>query len=115
RKLLFTTTRKIYFVAGHGEGDLSESGERGYSQIAEKLASEGIEHESLHLSSQAIPEDAAALAILGPRRPYMQEEIDALRTWLEGGGRLLVALEPGFEDPLLLGLLEDHGFIFESA
>lgn len=115
RKLLFTSSRTVYFVTGHGEGDLSDSGERGYAQIAGRLGAEGIEYERLHLSTQTIPEDAAALAILGPQRPYMEEEIQALRTWLEGGGKLLVALEPGFEDPGLLALLEDYGLIFENA
>lgn len=115
RKLLHTSSRTIYFVTGHGEGDLEDATERGYAQIAKRLEAEGIEHKTLHLSSQAVPEDAAALAILAPQRPFMEEEVASLRSWLEGGGKLFVALEPGFEDPGLLGLLEDYGFLFESA
>lgn len=116
RKLLHTTSQTVYFVTGHGEGSLTDvSGERGYGRIAERLASEGIEHKTLHLSTETIPEDAAAVAILGPQRPFMKEEVDALRSWLEGGGKLFVALEPTFEDPNLLELLADYGFLFEDA
>lgn len=116
RGLLYTTTRKIYFVSGHGEADLEDtSSERGYGQIAKRLDTEGIEHERLHLSAQTVPEDAAALAIIGPKRPFLEEEVAELRRWLDTGGRLLVALEPGYDDPHLLGLLEEQGFIFENA
>lgn len=115
KKLLHTTSKVVYFVTGHGEGSLTESGERGYATIAQRLANEGLEHKTLHLSTESIPEDAGALAILGPQRPFMPEEVEALRSYLHNGGRLLVALEPTFDDPNLLDLLSEYGILFEDA
>lgn len=116
RKLLHTSQATVYFTAGHGEGALDDSStERGYGVVARRMAEEGLTHKALHLSSGAIPEDAAAVAILGPQRPFLEGEVQLLREWLEKGGRLFVALEPSFEDPLLEALLADYGFLFEKA
>jgi ABC-type uncharacterized transport system involved in gliding motility auxiliary subunit len=116
RKLLHTSTSTIYFTAGHGEGALDDTtGERAFGSIVQRMEREGLRAKALHLSSGAVPADAAAVAILGPQRPFFPEEVESLRSWLDEGGRLLIALEPGFEDPALEELLADHGILFEQA
>jgi hypothetical protein len=42
-----------------------------------------------------IPEDAACLMIIGPERPFLDEEMIVVREYLDRGGSLLLALEPG--------------------
>lgn len=116
RKLQVTTASTIYFTAGHGEGAIDDTtGERSFGGIVQRMEREGLLAKPLHLSSGAIPEDAAAIAILGPQRAFFPEEVESLRGWLDQGGRLLVALEPGVEDPALEELLADHGVLFEQA
>ena len=44
-----------------------------------------------------IPDDAAILMILGPRRPFLDAETEAVRDYLDRGGSLLLALESGTE------------------
>lgn len=108
--------QRIYFTVGHGEGDTDDStSERGFGKISQRLAEEGLIVRPLRLTTDEIPEDAAAIVILGPRRAFLEPEIEALETWLEKGGRLFVGLEPGYEDPGLEGLLETQGFIFDQA
>ena len=42
-----------------------------------------------------IPDDAAMVMILGPQRSFLEAEKNAIREYLDRGGSLLVALEPG--------------------
>ena len=41
-----------------------------------------------------IPDDAAMVLVVGPRTPFLDEEMNALGEYLDRGGSLLVALEP---------------------
>lgn len=44
-----------------------------------------------------VPSDAAMLLIIGPRRPFIDAEIAAIERYLERGGSILLALDPGTE------------------
>lgn len=115
-KVLRTSEKRVYFTTGHGEADLKdENTEVGYARIAKKLEDEGLRSATVNLLGGSIPDDAAALAIVGPRRAFMEPEVEAISAWLDKGGRLFVALEPGFVDPQLERLLEDWGVIFEDS
>jgi hypothetical protein len=59
------------------------------------------------LGSQ-IPDDASVLMVLGPRRPFLDEEMSVVEEYMERGGSLLLALEPD-SDFDLGGLREDLG------
>ncbi|AKU91373.1 GldG family protein [Vulgatibacter incomptus] len=114
-KVLRTSEQRLYFTTGHGEGDIKLDTERGFSRIAGKLENEGLKTATVNLLSGAIPEDAAGLAILSPKRPFLEPEVKAVRRWLKDGGRLFVALEPGADDPALQQLLDEWGFLFEDS
>ncbi len=91
---------KIYFVSGHGEASIqgaTGNADRSLAVLAEALARENIEAEDTKLLSGSIPEDADVLAIVGPTTPYTDSEIETLGAFLDGGGRLLVALDPLIE------------------
>lgn len=61
-----------------------------------------------------VPDDADMLMILGPRRPFLEDEMNAVRDYLDRGGALVLALEPGGEFALG-GLREDLGVDYEPA
>lgn len=42
-----------------------------------------------------VPDDAAMLMVLGPQRPFFDSEAAAVREYLDRGGSVLLALEPG--------------------
>jgi len=103
-KLVKSTGKTIYFVQGHNERPIeaepdSESpwaaSPDAYGRAAQALVNETYEVESLLLPARgAIPEEAAAVVIAGPTRPFLPEEIDLLRAFVEEGGALFVAIDP---------------------
>ena len=107
---LFTEeTRQIYFSTGHDERNLTGD----YLQTKAFLEGEGYVTGTVNLATEGrVPEDAAVLVIAGPRRDFTQEEADAVRTYLEEGGKVTVALDPsGQKGDLanLKGILETWG------
>jgi len=93
---------KIYLVTGHGEASLAAGGggsvsDRSLSNLEQSLKRENIEVEDTTLLGGSVPEDADVLAIIGPTRAYTEPEIQALEGFLDGGGRLLIALDPLIE------------------
>lgn len=77
-----------YTLIGHGESELSDS-------VAEMLAQDNIETESLSLlSMDAVPEDAAAVIINAPTSDLSEEEAELLIAYLEDGGN--IALITGY-------------------
>ena len=100
--LVETDVPKIYFVTGHGEAGLTAVGtgalaQRSLSVLADALRRENMEASDVSLLSGEVPSDADVLVIVGPTTPYTGTEIEALGAYLEGGGRLLVALDPLIE------------------
>lgn len=108
-----TRQPKTCFVSGHGERPLDDFGRDGLSQFKEALLRDNIQAESVTLFSGAVAEGCDVLVIAGPTAPYTEVEKTALRSYLGGGGRLLVMLDPmlgGQQQPSgLESLLKDHG------
>jgi len=94
-KLISPGERKIYFMTGHGEFDPEGTGEASYSEIKSLLESKNYLVEKLNLVAQnQIPEDASVIVIAGPRIPLVEQEVQALSTYFEAGGALIVMAEP---------------------
>ena len=124
-----TTVRTVYFLSGHGEIAIDDTGQEGLSTLKTYLEGVNIQVKTLNTLSNSVPVDAGAMVIAGPQRPYSAEEIDLLSKYLNGGGRLLVLAEPsllmglaaGQTDPLADYLSQSWGvtlrddFIFETT
>lgn len=96
-KVTRTQKKTIYLVEGHGEREIenekNESGLYGFKQLLEKNS---YIVKKLAIATVAeIPEDAQALAILGPTQSFQTSEVKALENYLEKGGALYLALEKG--------------------
>lgn len=86
---------KIYFTAGHGEKDLDDSSERGYSQIKDLLAKDNDTTAVWKsLGQSAVPSDADLVVVGGPTSAFLPPEAAALDTYLSHGGRVLFLLDP---------------------
>jgi len=97
---LKTTTRTVCFAGGSGEHQLSDSDREGLSQFKDSLSKDDYESKSIELLQKAeVPSDCTTLVIAGPTRNYEQPEVDAIKKYVEGGGRALFLLDP----PLKLG------------
>jgi ABC-type uncharacterized transport system involved in gliding motility auxiliary subunit len=97
---LKNTTRTICFVAGSGEHQIDNSDREGLSQFKDLLGKEDYKTETVDLLQKAeVPSDCTTLVIAGPTKNYQQPEVDAIKKYVENGGRALLTLDP----PLKLG------------
>jgi gliding motility-associatede transport system auxiliary component len=100
--------KTAYFIQGHGERDIDSSDRGGYDRIKKALESENNQIKPLVLMQKLeIPADCSLLVIAGPRNDYLQPEVDAIKKYVSGGGRLLMLLDPGTDLPNLTKLLAD--------
>jgi gliding motility-associatede transport system auxiliary component len=100
---LKTTTRTVCFVTGSGEHQVDNSDRDGLSRFKDLLSKDNYENKTIDLLQKAeVPSDCTTLVVAGPTRNYEQPEVDAIKKYVEGGGRALLMLDP----PLKLGRSE---------
>jgi ABC-type uncharacterized transport system involved in gliding motility auxiliary subunit len=100
---LKNTTRTVCFITGSGEHQIDDSGRSGYSQFKELLGKDEYVAKSINLLQKAeIPNDCTVLVVAGPSGDYQQPEVDAIKKFVEDGGRALFMLDP----PLKVGRSE---------
>ena len=103
----------VYFLEGHGEKEHTSTDRDGYSTVSAALALDNFDVESLVLAQQsAMPEDATVLVVAGPQTDLLPGEVEALRVYLDRGGKLLVLIDPPSDSAApepdgLLGLLRE--------
>jgi len=93
---------KAYFLQGHGEPSLSETGEMDYQKFGAVLAENYIATTPLQLAGDnaAIPDDCNLLVIAGPRTAFSEIELQKIDQYLTQGGRLFVLFNHlSFEHP----------------
>jgi len=82
---------KAYFLQGHGEPSLTDSGDFGYLKFASTLAQNYIAVTNLELLGEnTIPMDCNLLIIAAPTTPLRDLELQKIDQYLAQGGRLLV-------------------------
>ena len=105
--------RRVYFTQGHGESSPADAARLGWALAAQALERENVELAPLALlSTGEVPADAAAVLVAGPRKPFLDPEVAALRGYAERGGHLGIFLEPESDaglDPLLGALGVEAG------
>lgn len=80
---------KIYLLSGHGEGALSDT----FSDELTRSNYETVSDFSL-LNVDEIPEDCDTLLINAPTSDISKEELTMLRSYVQGGGKLMVLSGP---------------------
>jgi gliding motility-associatede transport system auxiliary component len=102
-RVLKNNTRTVCFVGGSGEHQIDDSDRNGYSHLKELLGKDEYTAKSIDLLQKAeVPSDCTVLVVAGPTRDYQQPEVDAIKKYVEGGGRALFMLDP----PLKMGRSE---------
>ena len=96
-------TRTVCFVTGSGEHQMDDADRNGYSNFKTLLGKDNYEARSIDLLQKAeIPADCTVAVVGGPTRDYQQPEVEAIKKYVEDGGRALVMLDA----PLKLGRSE---------
>jgi ABC-type uncharacterized transport system involved in gliding motility auxiliary subunit len=94
-KVVSGQQKKVYFTQGHGEKDTGSSERDGYNTIASALGRENYGVEKLVLAQQgSVPDDASVVVVAGPKIDFFPPEIDALKKYLDKGGKLFLELDP---------------------
>jgi len=115
--------RNVCFVTGSGEHGLDDSGRTGYSSVKEALEKNNYKTKTISLleagggappqavklgqpaapaadgAKPTVPADCTVLVVAGPKYDYTQPEVDAIKSYVENGGRALFLIDP----PLKLG------------
>lgn len=107
--------KTIYFLQGHGEPAIAESGETGYSEAKSGLEKLSFKVKELVLFQEAaVPRDAAVVVVAGPQKPLLEKELFLLDKYLaQEGGRLLLLIDPG-QGGELKPLLRQRGLALED-
>ncbi len=95
-KLVKGTQKTIYFTQGHGEKDIASSDQRnGYQLVKTGLEKENYVVKGLNLIQEAaVPMDASVVVVAGPTTEPVAGELDKLETYLNGGGSVLIEVDP---------------------
>jgi ABC-type uncharacterized transport system involved in gliding motility auxiliary subunit len=120
-RLMQNKVKKVVFLTGHGEKNLQDSQKTGYSQAGGLLEKENYQTEEINLmSGTALPAETSCLVIAGPKKPFFPEEIEDLKKFVSGGGRVVLMLEPyqdsGLKDWLAsLGVTLDQDILIDKV
>jgi ABC-type uncharacterized transport system involved in gliding motility auxiliary subunit len=97
---LKSNTRTVCFVSGSGEHQIDDTDRDGLSRFKDLLGKDNYDTKTVDLLQKAeVPSNCTTLVVAGPTRNYEQPEVDAIKKYVEGGGRALLMLDP----PLKLG------------
>ena len=95
--------RTVCVATGSGEHRLEDSTAEGMSEFQTSVQKDNYKVKSISLLEKAeVPPDCTTLVIAGPSGDYIQPAVDAIKKYVEGGGRALIMLDP----PLKVGRRE---------
>ncbi|MDP8242993.1 MAG: Gldg family protein [Candidatus Hinthialibacter antarcticus] len=114
-------SRLVYFTSGHGEPSIEDQENSGLLGMKTKLEDQGFEVKAIALYEQDdIPDDCAAIIIAGPQRPFLANEVEAIKRFLDKGGDAMFLIDPetqsGLESMIRdnLGLVLGNDYVVEN-
>lgn len=94
-KLIRDETKKVYFLVGHKEHEITDLTNEGYSEVRTELENQNYAAFSLSLLTEPdIPADCELLVIAGPKTPLTPNEINIVTKYLKRSGKLFLMLDP---------------------
>ena len=100
-RLMSSGQKNVYFLTGHGERSPDGTDDAAYSQLEARLTDKNYTIQTLNLLTQgAIPADADLLIVAGPVQPLLEGEVQAIASYLNTGGKLILLWEPTSPDEL---------------
>nr|WP_121270289.1 Gldg family protein [Pedobacter schmidteae] len=125
-KRLIVTPPKIVFATDGYQRSVDKVGDRDYKMLMNvkgarsSLINQGFDIDSVSLEHQEIPGGIAALVIGDPKVAYSEVALAKLRSYIQAGGNLMIAGEPGKQgvvNPLLdaLGIKMMDGTLVQRS
>lgn len=85
----------ICWAGGDGERDLKNTDQlNGYSLAADLIKTSNYQLQDVLISQQGVPSGCDVLAVVGVTRPLSDGSVKAVQEYLNGGGKLLLAIDP---------------------
>lgn len=110
-------TKTVCLLQGHGEPALEDTTSKGLSDLRDLLVNNGYAPRPVDLTAGApVPQDCAALLVIGPTVPLKPSEITAINDYGNRQGRLLVLGDSALDsDADLNPILEPWGISISQA
>jgi ABC-type uncharacterized transport system involved in gliding motility auxiliary subunit len=87
--------RSVCFLIGAGEHSPEDAERDGYSAIKDAIEKNNYKTQTVKMIPKPeIPADCTIAIVGGPQHEYLQPEVDAIKTYVENGGRALFMLDP---------------------
>lgn len=110
--------RTVCFTGGYGEASTTDATQgEGFGLAKDLTAKNNYKtNEVPLLPTPSIPTDCTILVVAGPKRNYLQPAVEAIKAFVENGGRALIMLDPPLkfkseidENPALTAVLDSWG------
>jgi gliding motility-associatede transport system auxiliary component len=110
--------RTVCFTSGFGEGSTADTtGGEGLGNVKDLTEKNNYKTKVVPLIPKPeIPSDCTILVVAGPKRDYLQPAVDAIKAYVENGGRALIMLDPPLqfkttidENAALVAVLDSWG------
>ena len=120
---LTASAQQVYFYRGHDEftWQYRQDQRRSLRALRALFRKRNYQLREFSLdtgSARQIPDDAALVVIVGPRKPFIEAEVSVLRQYLDNGGKALIFLDSDHEGPLTKFLreigLQFHGQVLAN-
>jgi ABC-type uncharacterized transport system involved in gliding motility auxiliary subunit len=93
-------TRMACFVKGSGEHSIEDTGRDGYSTLKTALERNNYKTQAISLIEKPeVPKECTIVVIGGPKHDYLPPAIEAIKSFVKDGGRLIVNLDPVLKLP----------------
>lgn len=116
--------RTACFVTGSGEVGTDDTDRNGLSVLKTALEKNNVKSKTVSLIEKPdVPADCTVLVIAGPKRDYVQPAIDAIKKYLDAGGKGLFMIDPAIDfghgdensgSPALVKLLDGYGITLNN-
>lgn len=94
-RILKTAEKTVCFIQGGGEHPMEESTPDSYSGAKQQLEKNNYKVQAVELPNKPeIPQACSVVVVGGPRYEYPQAAVDALKKYVENGGRALIMVDP---------------------
>jgi len=88
-------TRTVCFVGGSGEHAIDDTERDGFSQFKDLVSKDEYQARAIDLLQKAeVPADCTTVVIAGPTHDYLQPQVDAIKSYVENGGRAFFMFDP---------------------
>ena len=123
KRAMSSGVRLACFVTGSGEASLSDTEREGYSRFKDLLEKSSVKTKELPLLQKAeVDKDCTIVVVAGPTHDYIPPVRDALKKFVEGGGKALIMFTPAIPDrsgsadsePELVKLVGDWGVTVDN-